>query len=127
MRSLHWPGLRQASAAAAGMGCLILAACGGGGSPSAQPSSPKPTATRSSEPVSGAAAVAAVGAAVNALAGRREKGAEFGEQRGKILAAIEIPAQGAGRGHVAQLCVRITAYRVEQRRETLRLILPQGG
>src|SRR6266702_988724 len=63
MRSLHWPGLhqglRQASAALAVAGCLVLAACGG--SPAAK-SSPKPTAsaTASAEPVSGAAAVAAI-------------------------------------------------------------------
>jgi hypothetical protein len=63
MRSLHWPGLhrglRQAPAALAVTGCLILAACGG--SPAAKPS-PKPTAsaTATAEPVSGAAAVAAI-------------------------------------------------------------------
>jgi hypothetical protein len=61
MRSLHWPGLRQASAALAATGCLILAACGGGGSPAAKPASPKPTAsTAPAEPASGAAAVAAI-------------------------------------------------------------------
>jgi hypothetical protein len=61
MRSLHWPGLRQASAALAATGCLILAACGGGGSPAAKPSTPKPTSsTAAAEPVSGAAAVAAI-------------------------------------------------------------------
>jgi hypothetical protein len=61
MRSLHWPGLRQASAALAAAGCLILAACGGGGSPAAKPASPKPTSsTAPAEPVSGAAAVAAI-------------------------------------------------------------------
>jgi hypothetical protein len=61
MRSLHWPGPRQAWAALAA-GCLILAACGGGGSPSAKPASPKPaaSATAAAEPVSGAAAVAVI-------------------------------------------------------------------
>ncbi len=45
----------------AATGCLALAACGGG-SPAAQPSSPKPsaTATAPAEPVSGAAAAAAI-------------------------------------------------------------------
>jgi hypothetical protein len=60
MRSLHWPGLRRVSAVLAAAGCLALAACGGGGSTPAASASPKPTATRSSEPVSGAAAVAAI-------------------------------------------------------------------
>jgi hypothetical protein len=60
MRSLHWPGLRRASAGLAAAGCLTLAACGGGGSTPATSASPKPTATRSAEPVSGAAAVAAI-------------------------------------------------------------------
>jgi hypothetical protein len=61
MRSLHWPELRQASAALAAAGCLILAACGGGGSPAAKPSTPKPTSTTApAEPASGAAAVAAI-------------------------------------------------------------------
>jgi hypothetical protein len=61
MRSLHWPGLRQASAAAAGTGCLILAACGGGGGshPSAKPT-PTASATPAAEPASGPAAVAAI-------------------------------------------------------------------
>lgn len=59
MRSLHWPGLRQASAALAATGCLALAACGGGG-PSAKPASPKPSASATAEPVSGAAAVAVI-------------------------------------------------------------------
>ena len=61
MRSLHWPGLRQASAALAATGCLTLAACGGGGG-SHQPTGPEPTAsaTTAAEPVSGPAAVAAV-------------------------------------------------------------------
>jgi hypothetical protein len=59
MRSLHWPGLRQASAALAATGCLILTACGGGGG---SPASPKPTAsaTTAAEPTSGPAAVAAI-------------------------------------------------------------------
>jgi hypothetical protein len=57
MRSLHWPGVRHASAALAATGCLILAACGGG-----SPAGPKPTAsaTAAAEPVSGPAAVAAI-------------------------------------------------------------------
>jgi hypothetical protein len=57
MRSLHWPGVRHASAALAATGCLILAACGGG-----SPASSKPTAsaTAVAEPVSGPAAVAAI-------------------------------------------------------------------
>jgi hypothetical protein len=61
MRSLHWPGLGQASAVLAATGCLILAACGGG-SPSAKSASQKPTAsaTAAAEPVSGPAAVAAI-------------------------------------------------------------------
>jgi len=64
MRSLHWPGLRQASAALAATGCLILVACGGGGGshPPANSASPKPTAstTTVAEPTSGPAAVAAI-------------------------------------------------------------------
>jgi hypothetical protein len=62
MRSLRWPGLRQAWAVLAATGCLILAACGGGGSPSAKPASPSPTAsaTGAAEPVSGPAAVAVI-------------------------------------------------------------------
>lgn len=63
MRSLHWLGLRQASAALAATGCLTLAACGGGGGhPPAQPASPKPTASAATaaEPDSGPAAVAAI-------------------------------------------------------------------
>ena len=59
MRSLRWPGLRQACAALAAAACLILAACGG---PSAKPASPTPTAvaTKAAEPASGPAAVAAI-------------------------------------------------------------------
>jgi hypothetical protein len=58
MRSLHRPGLRQASAALAAAGCLIVAACGGGGShPSATPTA---SATATAEPTSGPAAVAAI-------------------------------------------------------------------
>ncbi|HEY3877135.1 MAG TPA: hypothetical protein VGM12_00910 [Trebonia sp.] len=61
MRSLHWPGLRQASAVVAAAGCLTLAACGGGGSPAAKPATPKPaSSTAAAEPASGAAAVAAI-------------------------------------------------------------------
>jgi hypothetical protein len=62
MRSLRRPGLRQVSAALAVTGCLTLGACGGGGSHSAKPASPKPTATAtaSAEPVSGPAAVTAI-------------------------------------------------------------------
>jgi hypothetical protein len=59
MRSLHWPGLRRASAALAATGCLVLGACSGGGSshPSATPTA---TATTAAEPTSGPAAVAAI-------------------------------------------------------------------
>jgi hypothetical protein len=63
MRSLHRPGLRQASAALAATGCLILAACGGSSShSSAKPASPAPTAVTATaaEPASGPAAVAAI-------------------------------------------------------------------
>ena len=61
MLSLHWAGVRQAWAALAVAGCLILAACGGG-STSAKPASPKPSAsaTAAAEPTSGPAAVAAI-------------------------------------------------------------------
>jgi hypothetical protein len=58
MHSLHWQGLRHASAALAATGCLILAACGG-----SSPASQKPTAgttTTAAEPASGPAAVAAI-------------------------------------------------------------------
>ena len=66
MRSVHWPGLPQASAALAATACLILVACGGGGGshpPAARSASPKPTAsatTAAAEPTSGPAAVAAI-------------------------------------------------------------------
>jgi hypothetical protein len=64
MRSLHWLGLRQASAALAATGCLILAACGGSSSHSsaATSASPKPavSSTMAAEPASGPAAVAAI-------------------------------------------------------------------
>jgi hypothetical protein len=65
MRSLPWSGLRQASAVLAATGCLILAACGCGGSShssSATPASPKPavSTTTAAEPASGPAAVAAI-------------------------------------------------------------------
>jgi hypothetical protein len=59
MRSLHWPGLRQAPAALAAAGCLVLAACGGSGSHS-PPAKPTASATTVAEPTSGAAAVAAI-------------------------------------------------------------------
>jgi hypothetical protein len=59
MRSLHWSGVRLASAALAATGCLILAACGGGSSSSAS-SKPTASATTAAEPVSGPAAVAAI-------------------------------------------------------------------
>jgi hypothetical protein len=57
MGSVHWPGPRQAMAAVAG--CLILAACGSGGShqSTAQPTA---SATAAAEPASGPAAVAAI-------------------------------------------------------------------
>ena len=58
MRYVHWPGMRQASAALAATGCLILAACGGSHHTSAKPPRPKPTST--AEPASGPAAVAAI-------------------------------------------------------------------
>jgi hypothetical protein len=63
MLSLHWPRLRQASAALAATACLILVGCGGGGHPnSAKSVSPHPTVTAptAAEPTSGPAAVAAI-------------------------------------------------------------------
>jgi hypothetical protein len=60
MRSLHWPGLRQASAALAATGFLILAACGGGSSSHPPSANPATSASRAAEPTSGAAAVAAI-------------------------------------------------------------------
>ena len=63
MLSLHWPRLRQASAALAATACLILVGCGGSGHPnSAKSVSPHPTvtATAAAEPTSGPAAVAAI-------------------------------------------------------------------
>ena len=60
MRSVHRQIPRQAWAALAVAGCLILAACGGS-SPSANPASSKPAASATAaEPVSGPAAVAAI-------------------------------------------------------------------
>jgi hypothetical protein len=59
MRSLHWPEVRQAWAALAATGCLILAACGGGGSHQAS-ASPTASASTAAEPTSGSAAVAAI-------------------------------------------------------------------
>jgi hypothetical protein len=62
MRSLSWPGLRQAPAALAAAGCLILVGCGGGGGIQHPPATPTPTASASTaaEPTSGPAAVAAI-------------------------------------------------------------------
>jgi hypothetical protein len=64
MLSLHWPRLRQASAALAATACLIMAGCGGGGGhPNSTKSvSPHPTVTAATaaEPTSGPAAVAAI-------------------------------------------------------------------
>ncbi len=59
MRSVHGPVPRQAWAALAATGCLILAACGGGGShqPPVKLTASAATAT---EPVSGPVAVAAI-------------------------------------------------------------------
>jgi hypothetical protein len=58
MPSVHWPGLRQVSAAAAG--CVILAACGGGGGSHQSSAKPTTSATAWAEPTSGPAAVAAI-------------------------------------------------------------------
>jgi hypothetical protein len=60
MRSLHWPGLRQASAALAATGCLVLGACSGGGGSSHPSATPTASATTAAEPTSGPAAVAAI-------------------------------------------------------------------
>ena len=57
MRSVHWPGPRQALAAA---GCLILAACGSSGSSHQGTATPAASATAAAEPTSGQAAVAAI-------------------------------------------------------------------
>jgi hypothetical protein len=59
MRSLSWPGLRQAWAAVAATGCLVLASCGGGAS-HPPPAKPTASAAAKAEPVSGPAAVAAI-------------------------------------------------------------------
>jgi hypothetical protein len=60
MHSVRWPEPRQASAAAAVVGCLILAACGSsGGSPQSTAKS-NAGATTAAEPTSGPAAVAAI-------------------------------------------------------------------
>jgi hypothetical protein len=62
MRSLNWPGLRQASAVLVATGCLILAGCGGSHPSSTTSATQKPTAsmTAAAEPASGPAAVAAI-------------------------------------------------------------------
>jgi len=60
MRSLSWPGLRQAPAALAAAGCLILVGCGGGGSSQHPPATPAASASTAAEPTSGPAAVAAI-------------------------------------------------------------------
>ena len=60
MRSLSWPGLRQAPAVLAAAGCLILAGCGGGGSSQHPPATPAASASTAAEPTSGPAAVAAI-------------------------------------------------------------------
>jgi hypothetical protein len=57
MRNMHGPGLHPVSAAVAAMGCLILAACGGG---SHSPSQKAPAATATAEPSAGSAAVAVI-------------------------------------------------------------------
>lgn len=58
MGSMHWLGPSRALAAVAG--CVILAACGGGGSGHQSTASPAASATATAEPTSGAAAVAAI-------------------------------------------------------------------
>ena len=60
MRSLSWPGLRQAPAALAVTGCLIVTACGGGGSSHHPSASPTVSTSAAAEPTSGPAAVAAI-------------------------------------------------------------------
>ena len=60
MRSLPWPGLRQAPAVLAATGCLVLAACGGSGGSHHTPATPTVTASAPAEPTSGPAAVAAI-------------------------------------------------------------------
>ena len=60
MRSLHWPEPRQALAALAAAGCLILVGCGGGGSSQHPPATPAASASTAAEPTSGPAAVAAI-------------------------------------------------------------------
>ena len=60
MRSLSWPGLRQAPAALAATGFLILAACGGGSSSHSPSANPAAGAGTAAEPASGPAAVAVI-------------------------------------------------------------------
>jgi hypothetical protein len=60
MRSVRWPGPRQASAVAAAAGCLILAACGSGGGSHQSTASPTASAATAPEPATGPAAVAAI-------------------------------------------------------------------
>lgn len=67
MRSLNWPGSRQALAASCAALCVGMAACSGGGSPTASRSAhpghshaASPTQSASAEPASGPAAVASV-------------------------------------------------------------------
>jgi hypothetical protein len=58
MRSVHGPGPRRALAAVAG--CLILAACSGGGGSHQSTVKPAASANTAAEPTSGPAAVAAI-------------------------------------------------------------------
>ena len=60
MRSVHWPGPRQVSTAAAATGCLILAACGSGGGNHQSTTNPTASAAAAAEPTGGPAAVAAI-------------------------------------------------------------------